>query len=61
MKNKEFLIISVGIFLTIIAWIVIDIYHIKTTVIRTESIKSVSIPNYEIDKTIIDAVMSKKP
>jgi len=31
MKQKEFLIISITIFLTIIAWLIADIYHIATT------------------------------
>ena len=61
MNKKDFLIISIGIFLTIIAWIVIDIYQIKTTIIKTESIKTVTLSDYEINKKIIDMVINKKP
>ena len=61
MNKKDFLIISVCIFLTIIAWIVIDIYQIKTKEIKTESIKTVTLSDYEINKKIIDIVTSKKP
>lgn len=61
MNKKDFLIISIGIFLTIIAWIAIDIYQIKTTVIKTESIKAVTLSDYEINKKIIDMVINKKP
>jgi len=38
MKQKEFLIISITIFLTIVAWLIADIYHITTT----EQIKLIS-------------------
>lgn len=31
MKQKEFLIISITVFLTIIAWLIADVYHISTT------------------------------
>lgn len=36
MKQKEFLVIAVTVFLTIVAWMMADIYHIA----NTEKIKS---------------------
>ncbi len=60
MNKKELLILSVGVFLTIIAWMIIDIYHIKTSVIVRSKIKSVRLSNYQIDKKIIDILKEKK-
>jgi hypothetical protein len=31
MKQKEFFVISITVFLTVIAWLIADIYHISTT------------------------------
>jgi len=61
MNKKEFLLIAIGIFLTIIAWIVVDIYHIKKQINDKELTKPEVIQNYEIDKKIIDIIMKKKP
>ncbi len=61
MNRKEFLIISVGIFLTIIAWIIIDIYHIKSSKFNTVSLKKVTLVDYEVNKKIINLVTEKNP
>lgn len=61
MNRKEFLIISVGIFLTIIAWIIIDIYHIKSSKFNTASLKQVTLVDYEVNKKIINLVTEKNP
>lgn len=60
MKQKEFLIISVTVFLTVIAWIIADIYHITST----EKVKlrdtTIAEPiTISIDNHIFD-VLSKK-
>jgi len=61
MNKKEFLIISIGIFLTILAWIIIDIYHIKSSKLKTDTIKHVTLTDYEINKKIINLVIEKNP
>lgn len=61
MNKKEFLIISVIIFLTIIAWIMIDVYQIKASKIDTNSIKQVTLTNYEINQKIINIISDKNP
>jgi len=60
MKGKELLIISIGIFLTIIAWMTIDIYHINIKINEQINIKPAQVPNYVMDKTIIDVLKQKK-
>lgn len=50
MKQKELLIISVTVFITIITWIVADIYHISTT----QKIVPVQMPTTSMKATTID-------
>jgi hypothetical protein len=60
MKGKELLILSLGVFLTIIAWMILDIYHIQTKITEQISIKPAQVPNYVMDKTIIDVLKQKQ-
>lgn len=50
MRQKELLIISVIVFLTILAWIVADIYHISTT----QKITPIETPASTMKTTVID-------
>ena len=56
MKRKETLLLSIGVFLTIIAWLVADIYHTSTE----DKIKSkISLPQvnqYKIDKDLLETL-----
>ena len=60
MKGKEILILSLGVFLTIIAWMALDIYHIQSKINDQINIKPAQVPNYVMDKTIIDVLKQKK-
>jgi hypothetical protein len=59
-KGKELLILSLGVFLTIIAWMMLDIYHIQTKINEQIHIKPAQVPNYTMDRTIIDVLKQKK-
>lgn len=59
MKGKELLILSITVFLTIVAWMVIDIFHIQTKINEQIHIKPVQVPNYQMDKTIIGILKEK--
>lgn len=61
MNKKEFLFISIGIFLTIIAWIIVDIYHIKKKTNDEKLTKLEVMQNYDINKKIINIIREKKP
>jgi len=58
-KGKELLILSLGIFVTIIAWMMIDIYHIQTKINEQINIKPAQVPNYVMDSTIIEVLKEK--
>lgn len=60
MKGKELLILSLGVFLTIVAWMALDIYHIQTKISNQINIKPAQVPGYVMDKTIIDVLQQKK-
>lgn len=61
MNKKELFLISIGIFLTVIAWLIGDLYHASTQ----EKIKTkVSLPQvqkYEIRKDILLLIKEKSP
>ncbi|MCX7955697.1 MAG: hypothetical protein N2593_01130 [Patescibacteria group bacterium] len=60
MNKKEVLYITIGIFLTIIAWIVADIYYINN---RKKSKIEIDIPkieNYKINKEVLRIIENKK-
>jgi len=60
MNKKEILIISISVFLTIAAWVVIDLYHIQQRINDTIKIKPMEIPNYRMDKKLIDLLRDRK-
>ncbi len=60
MNRKELLLLSVGVFLTIIAWIIADIYHIRQTQqvkFSTDIIKKV---DFKIKKQIFNKLKTRK-
>lgn len=59
MNRKELLLISVAIFLTVIAWLVADLYHAATTERLKDKVKVLKIKNYDMGKSIIDQLKAK--
>lgn len=59
MNKKEILFLSIGVFLTVIAWLVADVYHASTE----EKIKSkIDIPkleNYKVSKELLETIKNK--
>jgi len=60
MKSKELLALALGVFLTIIAWMLLDIYHIQTKINEQITIKPAQVPNYTMDKSIIEILKQKQ-
>ncbi|MGB4965594.1 MAG: hypothetical protein WBO77_00590 [Microgenomates group bacterium] len=60
MRQKELLIISVTVFITIITWIIADIYHISTTQkIAPVETPAATMKTATIDTSILDVLQSK--
>ncbi len=59
MNRKEVLLLSIGVFLTVIYWLVSDIYHASTE----DKIKSrIAIPksyHYEISKELLETLRNR--
>lgn len=61
MKQKEVLIITITIFLTLIAWIAADLYHVATTEqAKVKQITSIAKLELKIDLGVIDALEAKQ-
>ncbi|KKP52736.1 MAG: hypothetical protein UR42_C0005G0004 [Candidatus Roizmanbacteria bacterium GW2011_GWA2_33_33] len=59
MNRKEVLLLSIGVFLTVVAWLIADIYHASTE----DKIKSrMSLPQvsqYKISKDLFETLKNK--
>ena len=61
MRQKELLIITITVFLTIIAWLIADVYHITTTEkVKLISPKVLKPINVNIDTQIFKVLEEKK-
>ncbi len=61
MNKKELLVISIGVFFTIIAWMIADLYHAKKNLVVDDIVSNVTIPAYTIKPEIIDLLKQKEP
>lgn len=61
MKRKELLLLSVGIFATVVALVIADIYHIQISAKVQDESESPQLKNYKIDKKLLDILESKTP
>jgi hypothetical protein len=59
MNKKEILLLSIGVFLTVVAWLIADIYHASTE----DKIKSkISLPQvnqYKINKDLLETLKNR--
>ncbi|OGK38328.1 hypothetical protein A3F03_02040 [Candidatus Roizmanbacteria bacterium RIFCSPHIGHO2_12_FULL_41_11] len=60
MNKKELLAISIVIFLTIVAWIISDIYHTRSKTAMDEQIET-ALPQKKIDIKIFQVLEDKTP
>lgn len=59
MKQREFLILSISVFLTIIAWIAIDVIHLSNQHVINQKIKEVDTTRYGVDEEIFKTLNNK--
>jgi hypothetical protein len=59
MNNKEFLLIAIGIFMTVVAWLVIDIYQINNNKSKNSDEVPITRLDYNINKKVVDALLKK--
>jgi hypothetical protein len=61
MSQKELLLISITIFLTIIAWMMIDIYKVKQETGVEAKNNTSSIVNFQLDPKVFNSLKTKQP
>lgn len=62
MKQRELLIISIIIFLTVVAWIIADLVHVSSlTQVKIENPQLTSKISVTVDTEIIDSLSSRQP
>lgn len=60
MNKKELLFLSIGIFLTVVAWLIADIYHAATEEKIKTRIEIPQLDNYKINKELLNIIENKK-
>ncbi|MFH0979594.1 MAG: hypothetical protein V1803_01465 [Candidatus Roizmanbacteria bacterium] len=60
MNKKELLFLSIGIFLTVVAWLIADIYHAATEEKIKTKIEIPTLNNYKISKELLEILKNKK-
>lgn len=60
MNQKELFFISTTVFLTIVSWVVFELYGIQKTTPTDTQIESVNL-NYTIDTRVFDILRNKIP
>ncbi|OGK25454.1 hypothetical protein A2954_07675 [Candidatus Roizmanbacteria bacterium RIFCSPLOWO2_01_FULL_37_12] len=61
MNQKELFWISVTIFLTIVAWMIVDIFKVKTTITVQSELKSVETVDFTIKPDILEILKERSP
>jgi hypothetical protein len=59
MNKKEILLLSIGIFLTVITWLIADIYHASTEDKIKSKINLPQVYQYKINKNIFETLKNK--
>lgn len=59
MNKKEILLLSIGVFLTVVAWLIADIYHASTEDKIKLTISLPQINQYKINKNILETLKNK--
>jgi hypothetical protein len=60
MKRRELLILSIAIFMTVVASLAADIYHINTRAAVSEKIEEPKLQNYKIDKKLLEDLETRE-
>lgn len=61
MNRREFFLISVGVFLTVIAWLIADVYHVSAREYGKDNLNLPLIKQTAVNKEIIEMLKGRKP
>lgn len=60
MNKREFLIISVCIFMTILAWVVADVYHAQSSETTDTSVTLPPIKSISVNKELLESIRMRE-
>ena len=61
MNQKELFWISVTVFLTIVAWMILDIYRVKTQTTIESKLQSLQTVDFKIKPDILEVLKERNP
>jgi len=61
MNQKELFWISVTVFLTIVAWMILDIYKVKTQTTIESKLQSLQTVDFKIKPDILEVLKERNP
>lgn len=61
MKQKELLLLSIGVFITVVAWVIVEIYRIQIVGVLEEEVPLPTVENYSLDMSILERLKEKIP
>ncbi|MBI4225820.1 hypothetical protein HY612_01785 [Candidatus Roizmanbacteria bacterium] len=61
MNQKELLWISITVFLTVVAWMLLDIYRIKTQINIESGLKSLQTVDFTLRSDVLKMLKEKTP
>lgn len=61
MNQKELFWISLTVFLTILAWMILDIYRIKTTLKVDTGLNSLQVVDFTLKPEVLKVLKEKNP
>ena len=54
MNKKEILLLSIGVFLTVVAWLIADIYHAATQEKIKQRVELPILKKYQVEEKILE-------
>ena len=54
MNKKEILLLSIGVFLTVVAWLIADIYHAATEEKIKQRVELPILKKYQVEEKILE-------
>lgn len=54
MNKKEILLLSIGVFLTVVAWLIADIYHAATEEKIKQRVELPALKKYQVEEKILE-------
>lgn len=58
-RQRELLMLAIGVFFTVVAWVLIEIYRIQIVGVLEKEIERPTVENYRLDVSVFDRLREK--